>query len=69
MSQKSDSQIITDLNEATRRGMEFAKHTWDRAEVTDKYKDADYYVIKGVSPSGEWTVMFDKRSGRRVIPP
>jgi len=69
VSQRSDSQIPLDLNEAARRGIEFARGEWDRAVVTDKYEDADYYVIKGVSPSGEWTVMFDKRSGRRVVPP
>lgn len=63
------SEISMDLNEAARHAETFAKSEWDKAAVTDKYEDADYYVIKGVSPSGEWTVMFDKRSGKRVIPP
>ena len=58
-----------DLNEAAKQAETFAKDEWDKATVTDKYEDAEYYVIKGVSPSGEWTVMFDKRSGKRVIPP
>ncbi len=62
-------EIRMDLNEAARRAETFAKGEWDKVAVTDKYEDADYYVIKGVSPSGEWTVMFDKRSGKRVIPP
>ncbi len=62
-------EISMDLNEAARHAESFAKSQWDKAAVTDKYEDADYYVIKGVSPSGEWTVMFDKRSGKRVIPP
>ena len=63
------SQIRMDLNEAAKQAETFAKDEWNNAAVTDKYEDADYYVIKGVSPSGEWTVMFDKRSGKRVIPP
>lgn len=63
------SQISMDMNEAARRAETFAKGEWDNAVVTDKYEDADYYVIKGVSPSGEWTVMFDKRTGSRVVPP
>lgn len=63
------AEVGMDLNEAARRAEAFAKDEWDKAAVTDKYEDADYYVIKGVSPSGEWTVMFDKRSGKRVIPP
>ncbi len=63
------SEISMDLNEAARNAETFAKSEWDKAAVTDKYEDADYYVIKGVSPSGEWTVMFDKRSGKRVVPP
>jgi len=63
------SQIRMDLNDAAKQAETFAKGEWDKAAVTDKFEDADYYVIKGVSPSGEWTVMFDKRSGKRVIPP
>lgn len=63
------SEVIKDLNEATRRAEAFAKNTWHQVAVTDKYDDADYYVIRGVSPRGEWTVMFDKRTGKRVIPP
>ena len=63
------SEISMDLNEATRRAETFARSESDKAAVIDKYEDADYYVIKGVSPSGQWTVMFDKRSGKRVIPP
>jgi hypothetical protein len=58
-----------DLNEATRRAEAFARNAWHQAAVTEKYEDADFYVIRGVSPRGEWTVMFDKRSGKRVIPP
>ena len=69
MSRMGASEITMDLNEAARRAETFARSESDRATVTDKYEDADYYVIKGVSPSGEWTVMFDKRSGKRVIPP
>ena len=62
-------EMIVDLNEATRRAETFARSAWRQVAVTDKYEDADYYVIKGVSPRGEWTVMFDKRSGKRVVPP
>ena len=58
-----------DLNEAARQAETYARGEWGTVAITDKYEDADYYVIKGVSPSGEWTVMFDKRSGKRVIPP
>lgn len=58
-----------DLNEATRRAELFARTEWHQAAVTEKYEDAEFYVIRGVSPRGEWTVMFDKRSGRRVMPP
>jgi hypothetical protein len=64
-----DSEIRMDMNEAARRAEAFAKDEWNSAAVTDKYEDAEYYVIKGVSPSGEWTVMFDKRTGKRVVPP
>jgi hypothetical protein len=64
-----ESEMSMDLNEATRRAEAFAKDEWRTAAVTDKYEDSDYYVIKGVSPRGEWTVMFDKRSGKRVVPP
>lgn len=63
------SEISMDLDEAARRAETFAKSESDKAAVTDKYEDANYYIIKGVSPNGEWTVMFDKRSGKRVIPP
>jgi hypothetical protein len=66
---RMESEKSLDLNEATRRAETFARTEWHQAAVTDKYEDADFYVIKGVSPSGEWTVMFDKRSGKRVIPP
>ena len=68
-SEMGGSEVGMDMIEAARRAETFAKQTWGGAQVTDKYEDADYYVIKGVSPSGEWTVMFDKRNGRRVIPP
>jgi len=60
---------ISNLNEATKSAETFARTTWHQAAVTDKYEDADFYVIRGVSPRGEWTVMFDKRTGKRVIPP
>jgi hypothetical protein len=63
------SEVQMNITEAARRAKEFAKDQWDRAEVTDKYEDADYFVIRGVFPSGQWTIMFDKRSGKRVIPP
>jgi hypothetical protein len=63
------SEVQMNITEAARRAKEFAKDQWDRAEVTDKYEDADYFVIRGVSSSGQWTIMFDKRSGKRVIPP
>ena len=69
VSKRGGSEIITNLNEAARHAETFAKSEWNTVAITDKYEDADYYVIKGVSPSGEWTVMFDKRSGKRVIPP
>jgi hypothetical protein len=64
-----ESEKSLDLDEATRRAELFARTAWHQAAVTEKYEDADYYVIKGVSPRGGWTVMFDKRSGKRVIPP
>ena len=60
---------ISNLNEATRQAETFARERWHQAAITDKYEDADFYVIRGVSPRGEWTVMFDKRTGRRVVPP
>jgi len=60
---------ITSLNEATRRAEAFARDTWHQVAVTDKYEDAAFYVIRGVSPRGEWTVMFDKVTGKRVVPP
>jgi len=66
---RMESEKSLDLNEATRQAESFARTTWHQAVVTDKYEDADFYVIKGVSPKGGWTVMFDKRSGKRVIPP
>lgn len=69
VSKMGQSEIRMDLNEAARRAKTFVESESDKAAVTDKYEDADFYVIKGVSPSGEWTVMFDKRSGKRVIPP
>ena len=68
-SRGKSSEVQMSITEAARRAKEFAKDQWDRAEVTDKYEDADYFVIRGVSPSGQWTIMFDKRSGKRVIPP
>jgi hypothetical protein len=64
-----ESERSLDLNEATKRAEAFARGAWHQVAVTDKYEDADFYVIRGVSPKGEWTVMFDKRSGKRVIPP
>jgi hypothetical protein len=64
-----ESESSLDLNEATRRAELFARTEWHQAAVTDKYEDTDFYVIKGVSPRGGWTVMFDKRSGKRIIPP
>ena len=66
---RMDPDRISNLNEATRRAETFARERWHQAAVTDKYEDADFYVIRGVSPRGEWTVMFDKRTGRRVVPP
>ena len=69
MSKMAGSQISMGLDEAARRAETYAKDQWNGAVVTDKYEDADHYVIKGVSPSGEWTVMLDKRSGQRIIPP
>jgi hypothetical protein len=66
---RMESEKSLDLNEATRRAEIFARTAWHQAAVTDKYEDADFYVIRGVSPRGGWTVMFDKRSGKRVIPP
>ena len=66
---RMESEKSLDLNEATRQAESFARTTLHQAAVTDKYEDADFYVIKGVSPKGGWTVMFDKRSGKRVIPP
>lgn len=68
MSKRNGPEIGMDLAEATRRARTFAKQEWDRAEVTDKYEDETFYIIKGVSPSGAWTVMFEKRSGKMVIP-
>jgi hypothetical protein len=64
-----ESEKILNLNEATMRAEAFARATWHQVAITDKYEDADFYVIRGVSPRGEWTVMFDKRSGKRVVPP
>ena len=64
-----EPEKILNLNEATRRAESFARDKWHQAAVTDNYEDADFYVIRGVSPRGEWTVMFDKRSGKRVVPP
>jgi len=66
---RMEPEKILNLNEATRRAESFARATWHQAAVTDKYEDADFYVIRGVSPRGEWTVMYDKRSGKRMIPP
>ncbi len=66
---RMESEKISDLSEATRRAEVFARTAWHQAAVTDKYEDAEFYVVKGVSPRGEWTVMFDKKSGKRVIPP
>jgi hypothetical protein len=68
-SRNRSPEIRMDLNEAARQAEAFAKEEWDKAAVTDKYEDADHFVIKGVSPSGEWTVMFDRRTGKRVVPP
>jgi hypothetical protein len=65
----TESEKILDLNEASRRAELFARTEWHQAAVTEKYEDADFYVIRGVSPRGGWTVMFDKRSGKRVTPP
>jgi len=64
-----EADRMSNLNEATRRAETFARATWHQAAVTEKYEDADFYVIRGVSPRGEWTVMFDKRTGKRVVPP
>ena len=64
-----EADKILNLIEATRRAEAFARATWHQAAVTEKYEDADFYVIRGVSPRGEWTVMFDKRSGKRIVPP
>lgn len=64
-----EPEKILNLNEATRRAEMFARTTWHQAAVTDKYEDADFYIVRGVSPRGEWTVMFDKRTGKRVVPP
>jgi len=64
-----EADRIANLNEATRRAETFARASWHQAAVTEKYEDADFYVIRGVSPRGEWTVMFDKRTGKRVVPP
>ena len=47
-----ESEKSLDLNEATRQAESFARTTWHQAVVTDKYEDADFYVIKGVSPKG-----------------
>ena len=66
---RMEPEGISDLDEATRRAEAFARDTWHQAAITEKYEDADFYVIRGVSPRGEWTVMFDKRTGKRVIPP
>lgn len=65
----TQTEKIFNLNEATRRAEMFARTTWHQAAITDKFEDADFYVVRGVSPRGEWTVMFDKRTGKRVIPP
>jgi hypothetical protein len=66
---RMEADKISNLNEAVRRAETFAREAWHQAAVTEKYEDADFYVIRGVSPRGEWTVMFDKRSGKRVVPP
>ena len=66
---RMEPEKILNLSEAARRAETFARTTWHQAAVTDKYEDADFYVIRGVSPRGEWTVMYDKRSGKRVVPP
>ena len=66
---RMEPEKILNLNEATRRAEAFARDKWHQAAVTDNYEDAEFYVIRGVSPRGEWTVMYDKRSGKRVVPP
>jgi hypothetical protein len=66
---RTESERIVNLNEAVRRAESFARDKWHQVAITDKYEDADFYVIRGVSPRGEWTVMYDKRSGERVVPP
>ena len=66
---RTELDRIQNLNEATRRAETYARDKWHQAAVTDNYEDSDFYVIRGVSPRGEWTVMFDKRSGKRVVPP
>lgn len=66
---RTEPEKILNLNEATRRAEAFARDKWHQAAVTDNYEDAEFYVIRGVSPRGEWTVMYDKRSGKRVVPP
>ena len=64
-----ETEKISNLHEATRRAETFARATWRQVAITDKYEDPDFYVVRGVSPRGEWTVMFDKRTGKRVVPP
>ena len=66
---RMEPEKILDLDEAARRAETFARTAWHQAAVTEKFEDADFYVIRGVSPRGGWTVMFDKRSGKRVMPP
>ena len=66
---RMEDEKIMNLNEATKRAETFARATWHQAAITDKYEDADFYVVRGVSPRGEWTVMYDKRTGKRVVPP
>jgi len=66
---RADDDKIVNLSDATRRAEAFARAAWHQAAVTDKYEDTDFYIIRGVSPRGEWTVMFDKRTGKRVVPP
>ena len=66
---RTEPEKISNLNEAINRAETFARALWHQAAVTDNYEDADFYVVRGVSPRGEWTVMFDKRTGKRVVPP
>jgi len=66
---RMEAEKIMNLKDATKRAETFARATWRQAAVTDNYEDADFYVVRGVSPRGEWTVMFDKRTGKRLVPP